>query len=267
MDVVESEAIDQLTRFAVDVIRQAGEEAMKYYGHRSPGIRFDEKLITEAELHLNGWFRDQVSRRFPEHQIFNFNQVDKDYTHAASRYLWIFDPLDGVDNFQAGIPIWGMSVALLENFWPVFGAILMPATGDLFHARAGGPAWHGSEKMHILPSENVDNESLLFTFSRFHQMYRSRFPGKIRNLGCTSAHICYVATGRADAALISNESFQGLAGARVIIESAGGKICTLDGSTFFLNEYLDGQRIDDHLLVVAPDNYNQVLECLERRAG
>jgi len=36
----------------------------------------------------------------------------------------------------------------------------------------------------------------------------------------------------------------------------------LDGCTFFLNEYLDGRRIDDHLLVVAPDNFDSVRQCL-----
>ena len=53
------------------------------------------------------------------------------------RYLWIFDPFDGVANFQAGIPVWGLSLALLENFWPILGAFYMPVTGDLFHAVAG----------------------------------------------------------------------------------------------------------------------------------
>jgi hypothetical protein len=68
--------------------------------------------------------------------------------------------------------------------------------------------------------------------------------------------------GRADAALIANESFQGLAAARVIVEAAGGKFSRLDGSEFFLNEYLDGQKIDDHLLVAAPDNLPLVRKCL-----
>ena len=71
-----------------------------------------------------------------------------------------------------------------------------------------------------------------------------------------------MATGRADAALIANESYQDLAAARIIIEAAGGKICMLDGCTFFLNEYLDGRRIEDHLLVVAPDNFDSVRQCL-----
>jgi myo-inositol-1(or 4)-monophosphatase len=167
-----------------------------------------------------------------------------------------------VANFQAGIPVWGVSLALLDNFWPIFGVVYMPATEDLFHARAGQDAFWGNRKINISASEVIDDESLLLTYSRFHQHYRTNFPGKIRNLGCASAHLCYVAMGRADATIVANESYQGLAAARVIVESAGGKFSKFDGSDFHLNEYLDGQKIDHHLLITAPAHFNQVKNSL-----
>jgi len=70
--------------------------------------------------------------------------------------------------------------------------------------------------------------------------------------------------GRADAAIIANESYQGLAAARVIIEAAGGKIFKMDGNGFFLNDYLDGHKIEDHLLVVSPGNFTSVSTCLKK---
>ena len=63
--------------------------------------------------------------------------------------------------------------------------------------------------------------------------------------------------------VIANESYQDLAAACIILEAAGGKICKMDESDFFLNEYLDGQKINDHLLVMAPDIYSQVRNCLQ----
>jgi myo-inositol-1(or 4)-monophosphatase len=103
---------------------------------------------------------------------------------------------------------------------------------------------------------------VLLTYSRFHQHYRIRFPGKVRNLGSTAAHICYVAMGRAEAAHIAHESFQDLAAVRVIIEAAGGGIFKMDGSPFVINDYLEGGRSDTHLLVTAPDKCRQVLDSL-----
>ena len=266
MVALKSHGIDDLTQFAMDVMRRSGEEALAYYGKGNPHIKFDEELVTEADFHIMEFFKSQLNSHFPEHQVFKNNQANQEYTHDDKRYLWIFDPLDGVANFQAGIPIWGLSLALIENFWPIFGVFYMPATGDLFHARADQKAYLDKEKIHISDQQNINNESLLFTYSRFHQRYRTTFPGKIRDMGCTGAHICYVAMGRAEAAVIANESYQDLAAAGIILEAAGGKICKLDGSDFYLNEHLDGQKIKDHMLVTAPDLYSQVRNSLHETA-
>ena len=258
-----SQGIEDLTEFAMEVIRRSGEEALSYYGKGKFNLKFDDELITEAELHLTEFYQDQLHAHFPEHQVFEGKQENKGYTHEGKRYVWIYDALDGVANFQAGIPIWGISLALLENFWPILGMFYMPATGDLFQAQAGGKAFWGNKEIRVSAQEDINDESLLLIYSRFHQHYHSTFPGKIRDLGCTSAHICYVATGRAEAAFIANESYRDLAAARVILEAAGGKIYRLDGSEFLLDEYIDGQRIDDHLLVVAPEIYSQVHNYLQ----
>ncbi len=207
--------IDELVDFATDAIMNSGKRALEFYGKGKPNVKFDEELITKAELDLSEYFKERLNERYPEHTFFKDVEKDKEYSHEEKRYLWIFDPLDGVANFQAGIPVWGMSLALLENFWPVLGLVYMPATGDLFHARAGGDAFRGKEKINTSKSETVDDETLLFTYSRFHGDYKSAFPGKIRSLGCASAHISYVAMGGADAAVISNESFKGLAAVHV----------------------------------------------------
>jgi len=263
MVIKSSQGIDDLKQFAMETTNRLGEKALTYYGRGDARLKFDESLVTEAELQLTEFFQDQLQRSFPEHQVFNSSPTNKDYTHEGKRYLWIHDALEGVANFQAGIPIWGVSLALLENFWPVFGVFYMPATGDVFHAQAGNKAFRGKKEIRVSTQEYINDESLLLTYSRFHNNYSSTFPGKIRDLGCTVAHLCYVAMGRAEAAVVANESYSDLASARVIVEAAGGKIYKMDGSEFFLNEYLDEQRIEEHLLIVAPDNYSQVRNCLK----
>ncbi|MDJ0991825.1 MAG: inositol monophosphatase family protein [Desulfobacterales bacterium] len=255
-------AVEELEAFARETILAAGEKALTFYGRGVPEVKFDRALGTEAELQLNHFFQEALSQRFPEHQLFDGQQPDDGYTHEARRYLWVFDPLDGMSNFMAGIPIWGMSVALMENFWPVFGFCYMPATDDLFYARAGQVAQRGDARIQVSSQDSINDESVLLNFSRFHQCYHSTFPGKQLNLGCTSAHICYVAMGRAEAALIAHESYQDLAAVRVIMEAAGGKFMRMDGTMFPIAEYLEGDTGDVHLLALAPALFNQVRGCL-----
>jgi myo-inositol-1(or 4)-monophosphatase len=75
-----------------------------------------------------------------------------------------------------------------------------------------------------------------------------------------------VAAGRAEAAVVAHETYRDLAAARVILEAAGAKIYKLDGTEFSLDDYLDGERIDDHLLVVAPPTFSEVRSYLQETA-
>jgi len=256
--------IGELSMFATETIRQLGREALKYYGQGCQHPPFDQGLVTRAELHLNDTFQQLVTTRYRGHTLYGLEPLSQGYSHDASRYLWVFDPLDGVDNFQTGIPVWGMSLALYENNWPVIGIFSMPVTDDLFRAVAGEPAFWNDRPISIDDRGELTQESHLLTFSRFHQHYQIRFPGKVRALGSTGVHACYVAMGRADAAIVAKESFKDLAAVRVIVESAGGRLYNLDGTDFMLGDYAEGQCIVDPLLIAGPNNALAVRECMVR---
>ncbi len=255
--------IDELSGFALDIVNRLGEKALAFSGRGENKVKFDQGLVTEAEIQLSEYFARELKATFPEHRIFPDLLEGNDYTHEENRHLWIFDPLDGVANFQAGIPIWGISLALFENYWPLFGAFYMAATSDLFQARAGEAAYWNDRPIRISSQDVINDESLLLTYSRFHQRYRSNFPGKIRNLGCTAAHLCYVAAGCAEGAVIANESYQELAAASIIVNAAGGKIHKMDGGEFFLADYIHGDKEAEHLLATPPGIHSQVRKHLQ----
>jgi myo-inositol-1(or 4)-monophosphatase len=256
---------DDFLRFAVETARKAALKALPLYGKGDPSVNFDEAVVTEAELAVRGFFDSEVASRYPNHTIGDERfLVERGYSHGEGRYLWIMDPLDGSANFQAGIPVWGISIALLENFWPVLGVFYMPSTNDMFCARAGGKAFRGEATMSVSDRDIITDESLLFTYSRFNQHYKTSFPGKIRTMGCAGAHICYVAMGRAEAAILANQSFYELAAPYVILQAAGGRLYTTDGREFFPGEYSEGGRISEHLLAAPPGTVSQLKGHLTR---
>jgi myo-inositol-1(or 4)-monophosphatase len=256
--------IEELMGNGLGMIKDLGKIALEYYGKGRPGVKFDESLVTEAELRLRGKFGEKLGEIYPEHRRFDDGVAeDNDYTHDEKRYVWIFDALDGVANFQGGIPIWGMSLALLENNWPVLGIFHMPATGDVFCAGAGGPGLWNEGRVPDLQRGSIDDESVLLVNSRFHRRYRSSFPGKILNLGCSGAHICYVATGRAEGAVLYNESYQGLAAAFVIGEACGVGLYRMDGQGFSYSDYPDAARMEESMLVAPKELAEQIWNYLE----
>lgn len=244
--------------FAENLVSQAGKLSLKYYGRGDPQFKFDELLVTEAELAIQEFIRASIAERYPEHHLLGQGEDQIAYNHGERGFQWIADPLDGTANFQAGIPVWGVSLALFKNFWPILGVFYMPATGDSFRALAGRELMVNDNTITLEPEAVATNESILLTYSRFHNEFRSTFPGKIRNLGCTAAHLAYVASSRAEAALLKYVHIWDLAAGLTLLEAAGGEIRYLDGRDFHLNDYLDSQKVDEPLLA-APSGEHSVI--------
>ena len=53
--------------FAESLVKQTGELALKYYGRGDPQFKFDEELVTEAELAIRKFLGTTIAERYPEH--------------------------------------------------------------------------------------------------------------------------------------------------------------------------------------------------------
>jgi myo-inositol-1(or 4)-monophosphatase len=91
-----------------------------------------------------------VRRAFPDHAVFAEEAGEFD----GDDYRWVIDPLDGTNNFAAGIPSFASSVAV-EDDDPLLAAVVLPATGETYVARRG-------EGVHY-DGETVDADSDLAT--------------------------------------------------------------------------------------------------------
>ncbi len=60
---------------------------------------------------------------------------------AAADLAFVVDPIDGTRNFVAGLPLFGVMAAAIENGKIVAGAIHDPICGDTVHAFKGQGAW------------------------------------------------------------------------------------------------------------------------------
>jgi myo-inositol-1(or 4)-monophosphatase len=257
-----SEAHDFL-EFAENLVKQTGELALKYYGRGNPALKFDEELVTEAELAIRDFMSTTIVESYPEHHFMGEGADQTSYRHGERGFQWIADPMDGSANFQAGIPLWGVSLALFKNFWPVLGLFYMPVTGDLYRALAGRNLMVNDTSITLEPEVIANNESVLLTYSRFHSEFTSTFPGKIRNLGCTAAHLGYVASSRAEAALLKYVHIWDIAAGLILLEAAGGEIRYLDGGKFHLNDYLDSQKVDKPLLAAPAGEHSMISQYLQ----
>ncbi|MCX5863073.1 MAG: inositol monophosphatase family protein [Desulfomonile sp.] len=253
-----------LKEFVENTLRKSGTLLLEMYGKGDKQLKFDDELVTEADNAAWKIIFGKIQGSFEGHGFLRELSQGDISGENCPRFLWIVDTLDGAASFQAGMPVWGVSAALFELFWPVLGFLYLPVTGELYSAYAGREALLNDKPIRVREDPTVDNESLVLVYSRFHQDFVSDFPGKIRNFGSSAGHLAYVARGAADACFFKNVNLQDLAAGSIILEAAGGEIRHLDGRYFHVGEYLDGKRIDEPLVAAPKDSYEFFVKYFKR---
>ncbi|SFC70432.1 myo-inositol-1(or 4)-monophosphatase [Halobiforma haloterrestris] len=85
-----------------------------------------------------------VRRAFPAHEVFAEEAGEFDGTEP---YRWIIDPLDGTNNFAAGLPTFGSSVAVRREGDPLLAAVHLPATDETYLARRNAGVRYDGERV------------------------------------------------------------------------------------------------------------------------
>jgi len=146
---------------------------------------------------------------------------------------WIVDPLDGSVNFQRGLPLCCVSIALYDAWRPLLGVVYDFNRGELFSGLVGKGATLNGQSIQPSSTQQVSQAVLatgfpaardysddsLLRFLRRVQDFR-----KLRLLGSAALSLCYVACGRVDAYLEESIRFWDVAAGAAVVASAGGTV-------------------------------------------
>jgi len=162
-----------------------------------PSRKPDGTLVTAADRAVEEALVAGLRAAFPDDAIEGEEGTAVDGSSGAR---WYVDPIDGTGAFVEGLPVWGPTVARVENERVSLAALYMPRTRQYFSVSDGRASLDGdSLPLHIVPRSP---ERTLFVPSRLHQVFDLRWGGKARSLGSTAAHLCFAAAGSARAAIV-----------------------------------------------------------------
>ena len=154
---------------------------------------------------------------------------------------WVIDPLDGTTNFIHGLPLWCISIALVDGTEPLLGVIHDPNSNECFTAVAGGGAHLNQEKIHVSSPRELLN-SLIATgfpyddFGReksYMQLLQSvmHTTRGVRRLGSAAIDLAWVACGRFEAFYEYGLNAWDVAAGALIVREAGGTVTGFSPST------------------------------------
>jgi myo-inositol-1(or 4)-monophosphatase len=179
---------------------------------------------------------------------------------TPAQRLWIIDPLDGTVNYANGIPVFCVSIALVEGGRPVAGVIYDPVRDELFSAVAGRGALLDGHPIRHPVKEKMSDMVLSLALPRRGWSTREREVRRrirvARVMGSAALALAYVGNGRFDGFVQSGGlSLWDIAAAGLIAAEGGATVSTVNGDPWF-----DLARPDRSIgIVAAPPTHHQAL--------
>jgi myo-inositol-1(or 4)-monophosphatase len=175
--------------------------------------------------------------------------AEEEQNNKEGEIKWVIDPLDGTTNFIHSIPVYAVSIGLLEKDNPILGVVYDPERDECFWAIKGRGAYLNENKITCSDSKSIKG-SIVGTgfptrdFSRRKEYLSAlhdlmEFSHGVRRMGSAAIDLCYVACGRLDAFFEYNLKPWDVAAGALICAESGCNISDFKGE----NNWLYGKEI------------------------
>ncbi|MCX6798853.1 MAG: inositol monophosphatase family protein [Candidatus Diapherotrites archaeon] len=226
--------------FAAELAEKAGALLLRDFGKhaRLAAMRGGVKEITTkfdkvADKMIVGALR----KKFPEHGILS---EESEAVFAEKDFVWVVDPIDGSSNYAGGNPFFAVSIALLHNKQPVFGAVYAPVMKYLFVGEEGKGAFLNGKRIHVSDVGELGSAYLLTcpggskSNSRVSRINAAVHPlvKDLRMLGSAALEGAWVACGKADAYATTQIYPWDIAAAVILAREAGGRVTDFRGNSW-----------------------------------
>ena len=204
-------------------------------GRTSHELKADGTPVTPTDVEVDRRLRAALQDAFPHHRVVS---EELDATTQDVEWQWVVDPVDGTSNFAAGLPHWGVSMALCHGGVPVLGIVDAPDLGHRWVAVRGEPCLRDGTPVRVRGDVGINDPQTahLPIFASLGLLRRIRRPAHVRLnprvMGALAVDGALVADGVGVAAATTGARVWEVAAAAVLVESAGGASVALGDPVF-----------------------------------
>jgi myo-inositol-1(or 4)-monophosphatase len=176
--------------------------------------------------------------------------------------MWIIDPLDGTTNFIHKLPVFSVSIGLMQNNELILGVVYECNRDEMFYAWKGSKAYLNNEQIFVKQNTELSKSLLAtgFPYYDFEVMenylatlkYLMVNTQGMRRMGSAAVDLAYTACGRFDGFFEYGLHPWDVAGGAFIVQQAGGKLSTFSGS----NNYVFDKTLIASSAALYPSFYN-----------
>ncbi len=259
----------------IECVRRAGTLLLQHFGGNIATQRKGNAsdIVTAADLASERLITDLIRRRHPDHNLLG---EEGGLQHRGSEFTWVIDPLDGTSNFAAGLPWFGVMIAVLQQDKPVLAAMYLPVPDVLYTAERGCGAFRNGKEFRINSGKQLSNTLCSYGLDACGHSAtlgkQTRLMGllvqKARNVRLTNSLQDFACTldGQFGACVNQHCMMWDIAPACLLFPEAGGKFTDLQGRGIRL-ELSSAKYLQSYAIVGAnPALHRQVVK-LTKAAG
>ena len=223
------------------------------------------EFVTAADLASNAAIQRVLAKLAPDVDILSEEGSLRKPKVLQTHLQWVLDPLDGTTNYTIGLPLWGISLALLKDGVPIRGWIRLPLLKERYLARLNEGAWKNGKRFHLVNARSMKDgvgllchgyreEEKAADIQTIESLMRESYT--TRRLGSACVELAWVATGRASYLVIYGAKPWDLAAGTLLITEAGGFVSTPVGDPW--------KPSDPDCVAGGPASFPQVIDALKR---
>jgi fructose-1,6-bisphosphatase/inositol monophosphatase family enzyme len=216
--------------FVKSLATEAAGVAIERSKRVTPVEKANLTYVTELDQHLETLIRGRLGERFPDDRL-----TGEEYAAGGGSgpRRWSIDPIDGTGNMVHGLPLWAISIGLIDDGVPVLGVIAIPPLKELYWAVKGQGAWLDGQRLLVQDADVFHSQDNMCVGTNALRAIDPRsLTGRLRDLGSACCEQVFVAANRLQACTFLGEATHDVAAGSVIASEAGCAFGTLDGETF-----------------------------------
>ena len=230
--------LEQITNQTCKVATEAGE----FLGKEIQKLRSSDieqksfnNFVTYVDRESEALIVDRLGKLLPGSGFI----AEESPELRQSELTWVIDPLDGTTNFIHGVPMYCVSIGLMQQSEVILGVIYEVNLKECFYTWRNAPSFKNNEIIRVSKTTRV-SDSLFATGFPYHDYGRMddyldifrhlmQHSRGVRRLGSAAADLAYVAAGRFDGFYEYGLSPWDVSAGALLVKNAGGRVSDFSG--------------------------------------
>ncbi len=248
---------------------RAARKAAEFIVRESEKIRSEQstsqnEFVTKINQAAENFIIDALSSSYKDHAFLG----EESGQIGQSDYLWVIDPIDGINNFIRKVPHWAISLALNHKGKTVVSVVYDPLKEELFTAMQGRGAQFNGKRIRVSGTSLIEHSLLATGFpfrnksklDEYLSMFSNLYPqcADMRRSGSTALDLAYIASGRYDGFWEYGLQEWNTAAGVLLVKEAGGMVSDLKGNPNYLES--------DSILAANPKIFKTMLQTVNQKS-